>query len=127
MRELMRKRGIVCLELLDGKIERPSLFEPGIAARYKREVKRLIESLNSSEHREEAFELLRSMIEAIVLTPSEERGMPIIDLVGDLAGILSVASGRDKPALTVGLSEFNPDECEALVAGVGFEPTTFRL
>jgi hypothetical protein len=76
-----------------------------------------------------------------------ERGMPIIDLVGDLAGILSVASGRDKPALTVGLSEFNPDECEALVAGgrigrlspdsaepcevlvagVGFEPTTFRL
>ena len=72
-------------------------------------------------------ELIRSMIEAIVLTPSVERGMPIIDLVGDLAGILSVASGRDKPALTVGLSEFNPDECEALVAGVGFEPTTFRL
>ena len=114
-------------KLLDGKIERPSLFEPGIAARYKREVKRLIESLNSSEHREEASELIRSMIEAIVLTPSVERGMPIIDLVGDLAGILSVASGRDKPALTVGLSEFNPDECEALVAGVGFEPTTFRL
>ncbi len=53
--------------------------------------------------------------------------MPNIDLVGDLASIRSVVSGRDKLALTVGLSENNPDECEALVAGVGFEPTTFRL
>lgn len=114
-------------KLLNGRIERPSIFEPGIAARNKREGKMLIEFLKSSEHREEAPELIRSMIEAIVLKPSVEGGMPIIDLVGDLVVILSVAFGRDKPEFTAGLSASNPDECKALVAGEGFEPKTFRL
>ncbi len=50
-----------------------------------------------------------------------------IGLQGDIAGILAVATGNDKAALSGGLSYINPDECEALVAGVGFEPTTFRL
>ncbi len=46
-----------------------------------------------------------------------------IGLEGDVAGILAVATRNDKAVL----SGINPDECEALVAGVGFEPTTFRL
>jgi len=113
--------------LLEDKAERPVIFEPGIAARYKREVAGLINRLNSDEHREEAAELIRSLVDRIVLTPSQDRDRPIIDLEGDLAGILSVAAGVGKSALSGELSEFNPDECEALVAGVGFEPTTFRL
>ncbi len=70
--------------LLKGKVERPTLFEPGIAARYKKEVKRLLESLNNPDHREEASELVRSLVQAIVLTPSAERDRPVIDLIGDL-------------------------------------------
>ncbi|MEO1309054.1 MAG: hypothetical protein AAFV31_04425 [Pseudomonadota bacterium] len=134
-------------QLLEDKHEKPSVFEPGIAARYKREVNRLIDSLNSDDHREEASELIRALIDRIVLSPSRDRDRPIIDLEGDLAGILAVATGNDKAALSGGLSDINPDECEALVAGgrgkrfspnaandcealvagVGFEPTTFRL
>ena len=133
--------------LLEDKTERPVIFEPGIAARYKSEVAGLIDRLNSDEHREEAAELIRSLVDRIVLTLSQDRDRPIIDLEGDLAGILSVAAGVGKSALSGDLSEFNPDECEALVAGgrsklnlraddpsqdklvagVGFEPTTFRL
>ena len=113
--------------LLEDKTERPVIFEPGIAARYKREVAGLIDRLNSDEHREEAAELIRSLVDRIVLTPSQDSDRPIIDLEGDLAGILSAAAGVGKSALSGELSEFNPDECEALVAGVGFEPTTFRL
>ncbi|WP_082677547.1 recombinase family protein [Ruegeria profundi] len=113
--------------LLEDKTERPVIFEPGIAARYKREVARLIDRLNSNEHREEAAELIRSLVDRIVLTPSQDRDRPIIDLEGDLAGILSVAAGVGKSTLSGDLSEFNPDECEALVAGAGFEPATFRL
>lgn len=106
--------------LLEGKVERPTLFEPGIAARYKKEVKRLLESLNNPDHREEASELVRSLVQAIVLTPSAERDRPVIALIGDLAGILAIATGHDKPAVNADLSEFNPDECEALVAGGRF-------
>ena len=107
--------------------ERPLLFTAGMAGRYKKEISRLIDSLNSDKNRGEATDLIRSLIDRIVLTPSEDREGPIIDLYGDLAGILSIAANRDRKLVVNGLSEFNPDECEALVAGVGFEPTTFRL
>ncbi|MDE4100292.1 recombinase family protein [Phaeobacter gallaeciensis] len=112
---------------LEGVTERPALFEPGMSARYRQEVERLIDLLNSEHHRSEASDLIRSMIEAIVLTPAEDRDGPIIDLVGDLAGILSIASERGSSSIVDDLSNLNPDECEALVAGAGFEPATFRL
>ena len=114
-------------EFLEDNNEKPLLFEPGMAARYKREVARLIEALNSEEHREEASEIIRCLVDRIVLRPSAERDRPIIDLEGDLAGILAVATGTAKPAPQGGLPNFNPDGCEALVAGAGFEPATFRL
>ena len=75
-----------------------------------------------------------------------------IDLHGDLAGILGIATLGDRPLIEGVLSYFNRLEKqglgsvglgsglnsankslsrdfsqEALVAGVGFEPTTFRL
>ena len=61
-----------------------------------------------------------------------------IDLHGDLAGILSVATSSGSTLVEGGLSYINPPRQdgdidldvasqEALVAGVGFEPTTFRL
>lgn len=113
--------------LLEDKTERPSIFEPGMAARYKKEVSQLIDSLNNENHIAEASELIRSMIDSVVLTPTTDGEGPQIDLIGDLAGILAIAADRDNPSVSRELSDFNPDECEALVAGVGFEPTTFRL
>ncbi len=56
-----------------------------------------------------------------MLTP--EDGELRIDLEGELAGILAMSSGGKKPAAATrgGLEQIK------LVAGVGFEPTTFRL
>ena len=54
----------------------------------------LIETLNDEEHRSEAVELIRGLIEKIVLVPNEQRTGLKIDLYGDLAGILSTATGR---------------------------------
>jgi hypothetical protein len=107
--------------ILDGVTERPVLFTAGMAQRYKKEVSGLIDALNSEKKRGEATDLIRSLIDRIVLTPREGEEGPIIDLHGDLAGILSFASKRDRKAVSAELSEFNPDECEALVAGVGIE------
>ena len=47
----------------------------------------------------------------------------VIDLHGELAGILSLASNAEKPLDKSGSSV----ESIKMVAGVGFEPTTFRL
>lgn len=60
---------------------------------YHRQLARLHDMLHSEldEKRQEAAEVIRSLIEAIILTPSDT-GLQI-DVRGDLAGILTVASG----------------------------------
>lgn len=57
------------------------------------------------------------LLDAIMITPSEERDSPLLNVFGDLAGILAMAANRDKAVVTVDLSVFNHDQCEALVAG----------
>ena len=55
-------------------------------------------------------------------SPSEASGF-VMDIEGDLAGILSLCQTSKKAA---GLSLDDLMQIK-LVAGVGFEPTTFRL
>ena len=83
--------------ILDTAEEAPVLFHPNMAKRFHQEVKRLIESLNTEEHRAEAAGLIRNLIERIVLSPDEGGDRLVVDLVGDLAGSLSTATGSDKP------------------------------
>ena len=72
--------------------------------------------------RNEAFELIRSLIEEIRLIP--EDGRLRIELRGKLAGILALSAAGKKSG---GLSTARLTEQIKMVAGVGFEPTTFRL
>ena len=71
------------------------------------------------ERETEVTEVLRSLVSQIILTP--ENGEIQIDVRGNLAGILGISLKRKKPAGEAGNSQV------AVVAGVGFEPTTFRL
>ena len=135
-----------------------------MAKRYHEEVQRLLNALNDDEHRTEAAQIVRGLIEKIVLIPTKDRKELKVDLYGDLAGILSTATGRglppassstvlqqskkrrseksQEPALSKdelqqaklvagGRNHHSLPELankqEKLVAGVGFEPTTFRL
>ena len=60
-----------------------------MAKRYHDEIDGLINSLNEDEERTEAIELIRDLIEKIVLTPTtDDKGLKI-DLYGDMAEILS--------------------------------------
>jgi site-specific DNA recombinase len=76
--------------------------------------------------------VLRAMIDQIILTPDNR--VLLIDVRGDLAGILNISLERKKPAKkaasllvgTSGFSNLRQSKVE-VVAGVGFEPTTFRL
>jgi site-specific DNA recombinase len=104
------------------------------------------------QDRAQAADRLRSLVSKIVLTP--EDGKLAIDVHGDLAGILAIAHAKAPPGSVNGVvsqaksvagsrSQHNlhkhkgrPGEAAdvaqlaqqvKLVAGVGFEPTTFRL
>ncbi|MGD9913299.1 MAG: recombinase family protein [Rhizobiaceae bacterium] len=88
-------RRVQLQELLATKKEAPTLIHPTMARRYKQEVDRLLESLTVEEHRQEAVELIRSLVDKVVLTPdaASYQGL-VIDVYGDLAGILNVATGK---------------------------------
>ena len=78
--------------LLEGKEEINVLLHPGLAEQYRREVTNLAVSLNQAERRQEAADLIRSLIDKIVLTPNARKDGLIVDLYGDLAGILSIST-----------------------------------
>jgi site-specific DNA recombinase len=96
------------------------LLHPNMASRYRDQVAALREALTDGSRRAEASELIRGLVERVEFPP--ENGTLAIDLYGHLAGILNLASGNRKPA---------PNDRGGLrvrlVAGIGFEPMTFRL
>ena len=94
---------------------------PNMADLYRKKVMELQSLLSDDTSRPQAMELIRSMIERIEVHIGKERGKPNVILVGALAQILAFTQQR-KTAASGG------DGGRVLmVAGVGFEPTTFRL
>ncbi len=118
---------------------------PNLAAVYHRKVEELESLLDDAKHRDEAMELIRSLIDKIVLTPKEGGGVDAL-LHGDLARILVLCSSGQQQAeqqqvlrraVSTGLQASRYDEAPeafavrglsvSVVAGTGFEPVTFRL
>jgi site-specific DNA recombinase len=112
-------------EELRGLLAKPEpdrvLIHPGLAEVYRRKVAALHEALEDKTTREEAMELIRSLIDAIVLIPDRNRLR--VEVRGELAAILALAEGRKNP----GPADRDSAKQIKMVAGVGFEPTTFRL
>jgi hypothetical protein len=96
-------------------------LHPGLAEVYRSKVAALHEALADETSRDEAFELIRSLIDKVVVTPA--KGEVHIDLHGELAGILGLCrEGRRGGGLDAEtLAQIK------VVAGAGFEPATFRL
>ena len=66
-----------------------------LAELYRRKVAALHQALEDDPTREEAMELIRSLIDAIVLVPYD--GRLRIEVRGDLAAILAFGEGRKNP------------------------------
>lgn len=118
--------------------EETVLLHPNMAQRYRQEVITLVKGLNSDEHRSQAAEVLRSLIDKIVLTPKKGTDELSIDLIGDLAGILTVATAHNASSEELQKIQAQVEEMtksqdepsflqEKVVAGAGFEPATFGL
>ena len=93
-------------------------LHPGIAEIYRRKVADLTHALNEDSLRSEAAEIIRSLIGSIRLVPHTDR--LLIELEGELAAILALTNDKRPRPESRGRQI-------TLVAGVGFEPTTFRL
>ena len=85
---------------------------------YRNKIGRLAEALNTPESVTESAEIMRGLIDRIVLTPVD--GELRAELHGDLAVLARFAQEEECR------SGGNPARL-SVVAGVGFEPTTFRL
>jgi len=128
MDALEARRAELTTLLAEAPEDSPDIL-PSAAAIYAGKVTRLTAALNRPEERQQAADVLRMLIEKIVLTPGPERGELYATLHGELRTILEwterqaigKAGKMTKPAAgATGLSV-------SVVAGVGFEPTTFRL
>ncbi len=104
--------------LADAPDAAPMALHPGLAEIYREKVADLSSALNVPARRQEAAEALRGLIEAITLVPVD--GALQIELIGALAGILALGK-EERPGPGARGRKIT------LVAGVGFEPTTFRL
>jgi site-specific DNA recombinase len=102
-------------------------LDPRLAGIYAGKVSDLAEALNDVATGAEAADLLRGLIEKVVLHP--DPGAPHghrIELFGELAAILSLCNGglATKAKARTGGAGFRQ---VTVVAGTGFEPVTFRL
>ena len=100
--------------------EQQPLLHPNLAEVYRQKVAALAEALADEAMRDEAFELIRSLLDKIVLVP--EGAELRIEIHGELAGILDLC----RQSKTPGRSRASAEQIK-VVAGAGFEPATFRL
>ena len=103
------------------ELQQPNVLEihPNLGKVYARKIEKLIQALNGNEDtRLQAIAVLRSIVEKIAIYPTKKKGKVEIEIHGEMATILHFAKGDSAPLETT---------MTKLVAGVGFEPTTFRL
>ncbi|MCV2895001.1 recombinase family protein [Lentibacter sp. XHP0401] len=118
---------------LEAQLERdpapsPIRIHPKMAETYREKITALVDRLSHPDGMLEAKDALRGLVDRIVLVPTEPDGKLAIHLEGAMAALLALSLGsksnhgpRSKSQAIDNIEEL------VLVAGVGFEPTTFRL
>ena len=102
---------------LEGTPRSVPRLHPNVAEVYRKKVANLGEALNEERTRAEAAEAIRELIEEVRLVPKD--GNLKIELYGELAALINLANEYPRSKGT-GVQV-------TLVAGIGFEPMTFRL
>jgi site-specific DNA recombinase len=109
-------------ECLAASTTTPVRLHPNLAQVYRRQVERLHQALDHPEIRDEAVQVLRGLIEHVLIKPAD-KGFEI-EIVGEIAKMVELGLGpKTKQANLDG----RLTRSVKVVAGVGFEPTTFRL
>ena len=101
----------------------PVRLHPNLAQLYRRKVEQLQEALQHPEVRDEAIQTLRGLLESVIVAPI--KGDFDIEIIGEFAQMIEV--GLEKGKAKEPVVNERMTRSVKVVAGVGFEPTTFRL
>ncbi|HQT90059.1 MAG TPA: recombinase family protein [Acidiphilium sp.] len=105
---------------------REPALHPNLAEVYREKVAALHTALTDPATKDEAFSIIRTLIEEVRLVP--EDGALRVEIRGALAGILALSAEKNKTARAgVGSSASVLGEQIKMVAGARFERATFRL
>jgi site-specific DNA recombinase len=115
--EDLEARGVEIEAKLMAPPPSPVRLHPQLSEIYRRKVEQLSESLADPEIRPMALETIRGLIETVTINDTDS-GVQI-----DLGGAITALVGLAQPDARA----FITDSSVKVVAGVGFEPTTFRL
>ena len=122
----LEARKVELTELLANAQEPPPLLHPNMAEVYHQKIAALYRDLQNEETKTQAAETFRSPVSRVDLVP--EGGTLAMLLRGDLAAILRFVTGKKNPDVLSEAGVLDDLLSQAsVVAGVGFEPTTFRL
>jgi DNA invertase Pin-like site-specific DNA recombinase len=91
----LQKRKLVLEAALNDAPPAPVFIHPNMAARFHVAIQNLIARLNDPKHRQGSAEMLRSVIDKIVLRPNKTRSALVVDLQGSLRGILELAAAQE--------------------------------
>jgi site-specific DNA recombinase len=94
-------------------------LHPNLAELYRNKVANLQDALADPATQMEALEILRGLIERVSVR-TDEKGFEI-ELIGEIANMVRLSAGSE----SLGKEPYRSSV--KVVAGVGFEPTTFRL
>jgi site-specific DNA recombinase len=110
----------------------PVRLHPNLAELYRKQIEGLHRALAHPATRDEAFAILRQLIERVTVHPRDD-GVEI-ELQGEIVAMVEVALGSDatgptdsKTALRRLMLDDGSRRSVKVVAGRGFEPLTFRL
>ena len=128
MRELEAREDLLKELLAQEPADIPDIH-PNASGIYRKKVERLTTALNNPQDRNEAARAIRALVEKITLRPGPNRGEIDATLHGELGTVLGWIAAqtiektrkRDTPAA------FATGVSVSVVAGIGFEPMTFRL
>jgi site-specific DNA recombinase len=120
LRALETRRVALEAEMATAAAPAPRLH-PNLAEIYRQKVADLAEAL-SHDDLSDARDMVRGLVEAVVLAP-EAAGTLRIEVRGQLASILSLCGQAKGASISAGALS----KQIKMVAGIGFEPMTFRL
>ena len=107
----------------------PVRLHPALAELYRKKVTDLQEAIHDPGLRTESVQMIQSLIDRIVIFDGPNG--PEVELIGNIAAMVEVAQssgGDNKKAARLRAALSVADASSAkVVAGAGFEPTTFRL
>ena len=133
MTDLEQRRAALKARIAAATVPPPKVvLHPNVSALYSEKVANLRAALTDPAVQPEATEILRGLMERIVLTPDADEPDGLrAELHGDLAVLLRLAEGTlpaaRKTTATSGGGTCVPVSLLSVVAGTGFEPVTFRL